>query len=69
MLKCFEHWFGPYPWVRRRYKLVETPHLGMEHQSAIRLRQSLPHGYLGRDLSGNGPRSAVGLHHRARKRP
>src|SRR4051812_14377325 len=30
MLACLEHWFGPYPWYRDGYKLVETPHLGME---------------------------------------
>jgi hypothetical protein len=34
MLKCFEHWFGPYPFYEDGYKLVEAPHLGMEHQSA-----------------------------------
>ncbi|HEX2602553.1 MAG TPA: hypothetical protein VHL32_10655, partial [Gemmatimonadaceae bacterium] len=34
MLQCFETWFGPYPWYKDGYKLVETPHLGMEHQSA-----------------------------------
>src|SRR6185503_6529913 len=31
MLQCFEHWFGPYPWYADGYKLIETPHLGMEH--------------------------------------
>ncbi|HEV2643246.1 MAG TPA: hypothetical protein VGT98_11085, partial [Candidatus Elarobacter sp.] len=31
MMACFEHWFGPYPWYTDGYKLVETPHLGMEH--------------------------------------
>ncbi|HEX6426849.1 MAG TPA: M1 family peptidase, partial [Niastella sp.] len=35
MLKCFEHWFGPYPFYEDGYKLVEAPHLGMEHQSAV----------------------------------
>jgi aminopeptidase N len=52
MLKCFEHWFGPYPWYRDGYKLVETPHLGMEHQSAIAYGNRYMNGYLGRDLSG-----------------
>ena len=33
MLRCFEHWFGPFPWYADGYKLVETPHLGMEHQT------------------------------------
>lgn len=35
MLGCFEKYFGPYPFVRDGYKLVETPYYGMEHQSAI----------------------------------
>ncbi len=35
VLRCFEHWFGPYPWYRDGYQLIEAPHLGMEHQSAV----------------------------------
>jgi aminopeptidase N len=54
MLACFEHWFGPYPWYRDGYKLVETPHLGMEHQSGIAYGNHYANGYLGRDLSGTG---------------
>jgi aminopeptidase N len=54
MLQCFEHWFGPYPWYEDGYKLVETPHLGMEHQSAIAYGNHFENGYLGRDLSGTG---------------
>jgi aminopeptidase N len=54
MLKCFEHWFGPYPFYEDGYKLVETPHLGMEHQSAVAYGNGFQNGYLGRDLSGSG---------------
>ncbi|HEU4642090.1 MAG TPA: M1 family metallopeptidase [Gemmatimonadaceae bacterium] len=54
MLRCFEHWFGPYPWYRDGYKLVETPHLGMEHQSAVAYGNHYQNGYRGRDLSGTG---------------
>jgi aminopeptidase N len=54
MLKCFEHWFGPYPWYEDGYKLVETPHLGMEHQSAVAYGNHYKNGYSGRDLSGTG---------------
>ena len=54
MLKCFEHWFGPYPWYEDGYKLVETPHLGMEHQSAVAYGNHYANGYLGRDLSASG---------------
>jgi len=54
MLKAFEHWFGPYPWYEDGYKLVETPHLGMEHQSGVAYGNHYRNGYLGRDLSGTG---------------
>ncbi|HZG25416.1 MAG TPA: M1 family metallopeptidase [Chitinophagaceae bacterium] len=54
MLKCFEHWFGPYPFYEDGYKLVESPHLGMEHQSAIGYGNRFRNGYLGTDLSGTG---------------
>jgi aminopeptidase N len=54
MLKCFEHWFGPYPFYQDGYKLVESPHLGMEHQSAIAYGNGFANGYLGKDLSGSG---------------
>ncbi|HEX6560346.1 MAG TPA: M1 family metallopeptidase [Longimicrobiales bacterium] len=54
MLKCFEHWFGPYPWYEDGYKLVEAPHLGMEHQSAVAYGNHFLNGYLGRDLSATG---------------
>ena len=35
MLECYEHYFGPYPFRRDGYKLVEAPYWGMEHQSGI----------------------------------
>jgi aminopeptidase N len=54
MLKCFEYWFGPYPFYEDGYKLVEAPHLGMEHQSAVAYGNRFENGYLGRDLSGTG---------------
>lgn len=54
MLKSFEHWFGPYPFYEDGYKLVETPHLGMEHQSAVAYGNKYQNGYLGRDQSGTG---------------
>jgi aminopeptidase N len=54
MLKCFEHWFGPYPFYEDGYKLVESPHLGMEHQSAVAYGNGYRNGYRGYDLSGTG---------------
>jgi aminopeptidase N len=35
MLAIYEKLFGPYPFIRDGYALVETPYWGMEHQSAI----------------------------------
>jgi len=54
MLQCYEHWFGPYPWYPDGYKLIETPYLGMEHQSGIAYGNRYRAGYLGQDLSGTG---------------
>ena len=54
MLKCFEHWFGPYPFYEDGYKLVQSPHLGMEHQSAVAYGNKFSNGYLGRDPSDSG---------------
>jgi len=54
MLRAFEHWFGPYPFYADGFKLVETAHLGMEHQSAIAYGNKYQNGYLGRDGSGTG---------------
>lgn len=54
MLQCFENWFGPFPWYEDGFKMVETPHLGMEHQSAIAYGNGYRDGYLGQDLSGTG---------------
>jgi aminopeptidase N len=54
MLKSFEYWFGPYPWYKDGYKLVQAPHLGMEHQSAVAYGNQFMNGYLGRDQSRTG---------------
>jgi len=54
MLRCFEHWFGPYPWYEDGYKLVEVPNTGMEHQSAVAYGNLYANGYRGQDWSGTG---------------
>jgi aminopeptidase N len=54
MLRAFEHWMGPYPFYDDSYKLVEAPHLGMEHQSAVAYGNKFMNGYLGMDLSETG---------------
>jgi aminopeptidase N len=35
MLTCYETYFGPYPFFKDGYAMVETPYWGMEHQGAI----------------------------------
>lgn len=54
MMACFYEKMGPYPFVEDGYKLVETPYLGMEHQSAVAYGNKYMKGYLGNDLSGTG---------------
>ena len=54
MLSAMEYWFGPYPFYEDSYKLVETPYLGMEHQSNIAYGNKYMNGYLGSDLSSTG---------------
>ncbi|MBP9098997.1 MAG: M1 family metallopeptidase [Ferruginibacter sp.] len=54
MMKAFEYWFGPYPFYEDGFKLVESPHLGMEHQSAIAYGNGYQNGFHGSDLSQTG---------------
>jgi aminopeptidase N len=54
MLRCFEHWFGPYPWYEDGYKLLEVPNTGMEHQSAVSYGNWYANGYRGQDWSHTG---------------
>jgi aminopeptidase N len=54
MLRAFEYWMGPYPFYEDGYKLVEAPHLGMEHQSNVAYGNHFANGYLGDDLSSTG---------------
>ena len=54
MMDCFQAKFGTYPFANDSYKLVETPYLGMEHQSAVAYGNHYLKGYMGNDLSGTG---------------
>jgi aminopeptidase N len=54
MLQCFQSKFGKYPFYEDGYKLVETPYLGMEHQSAVAYGNKYKKGYTGFDMSGTG---------------
>jgi aminopeptidase N len=48
MMACYERFFGRYPFIRDGYKLVECPHTGMEHQSAVAYGNRYLGGYRGR---------------------
>ncbi|PZD77255.1 M1 family metallopeptidase [Mesonia sp. K7] len=54
MMDCFYEKFGTYPFEEDSFKLVETPYLGMEHQSAVAYGNQYVNGYLGNDLSKTG---------------
>ncbi|HWB65131.1 MAG TPA: M1 family metallopeptidase [Chitinophagales bacterium] len=54
MLKCYEKYLGKYPFWNDGYKLVETPYLGMEHQSCIAYGNQYKTGYAGYDYSRIG---------------
>jgi aminopeptidase N len=47
MLDCYDHYLGPYPFWEDGFCLVETPYLGMEHQSAIAYGNGYQRGYRG----------------------
>lgn len=54
MMDAFEKRFGKYPFYKDGYKLVQTPYLGMEHQSCVAYGNQYKNGYMGFDLSGSG---------------
>lgn len=47
VLACYEYYFDKYPFWKDGFALVETPYLGMEHQSAIAYGNKYMRGYLG----------------------
>lgn len=47
VLEAFEHYFGKYPFWNDGFALIETPYLGMEHQSGIAYGNRYMRGYLG----------------------
>ena len=54
MFDCYEKFLGPYPFPRDGFALIETPYLGMEHQSAVAYGNNYLNGYMGHDISGTG---------------
>lgn len=51
MMDAYWKYFGEYPFIRDGYKLVECPHNGMEHQSAVAYGNRFLDGYVGRASS------------------
>ncbi len=47
MMDFFYEYFGPYPFIRDGYKLIQSPHLGMEHQSAVAYGNGYLNGFYG----------------------
>ncbi len=47
ILESLEFYCGPYPFINDDYKLVESPYVGMEHQSGIAYGNNYQRGYLG----------------------
>lgn len=54
MLACYEQYLTAYPFINDGFAIVETPYVGMEHQSAIAYGNKFENGYLGFDYSGIG---------------
>jgi aminopeptidase N len=54
MLEAYQHYFGPYPFPKDGYKLIQVPYSGMEHQSAVTYGNHFKNGYLERDWAGVG---------------
>ena len=65
MMKALEYWFGPYPFYKDGYKLVDAPYLGMEHQSAIAYGNHYLEGYAGHDLEPQWLGHEMGFYYRS----
>jgi len=52
ILSAYENYFGDYPFVSDEFKIVQSPYIGMEHQSAIAYGGSFKNGIAGLDYSG-----------------
>jgi aminopeptidase N len=54
LIDAMQHYFGPYPFIKDGYKLIEVPYTGMEHQSAVTYGNLFKNGYYNRDWTGVG---------------
>ena len=48
-MRFFEEFLGPYPFRHEKYGIVQTPHLGMEHQTIIAYGYDFRHNWAGYD--------------------
>jgi len=62
VLEAFEHYLGEYPFPNDGFALVESPYVGMEHQSAIAYGNQYKNGYLGHKLPADFPYDYIILH-------
>lgn len=55
-MEALEYWYGPYPFYKDGFKIVDAPYIGMEHQSAIAYGSSYMKGtnLKGGDISNTG---------------
>jgi len=51
VISVFTDAFGPFPWIKEGFKLVESPFAGMEHQTAI----AYGNGYRSNSIQGGDP--------------
>lgn len=54
MMACYEKYLGPYPFYEDGFALIETPYLGMEHQSGIAYGNEYKPGYAGNTAFTDG---------------
>ncbi|MCF8237117.1 MAG: M1 family metallopeptidase [Saprospiraceae bacterium] len=54
MLTCYESHFGSYPFPKDGYKLIQSPHPGMEHQTAIAYGNYFENGYRRKSNTAEG---------------
>lgn len=50
-IQAFEYWCGPYPFYEDGCNFIQSPYLGMEHQSGIAYGNEYKPGYLGTSRS------------------
>ncbi len=65
MIRAFEHYVGPYPFMKERYKLMRSALCGDGAPECGGVWQWVCEWIFRQGLDGNGDKHAVRLHHRA----